>query len=382
LLIAWVAFAQVLSFQGLVLWVVGGSLLGGLTVGVLAYHHRRFLALLAMVALPVLVAGATEVVGGTSAGPITRASLMATAAAGSMAVILMTRYPAFVLAPSVMVLSGALGLGAADRVLWLSGVWAVAAAMTVAMLGPYRKEHLRNPSRLMGFSAYLVVVGLVAVATMWALSFFLTDPWTMPGSGPTTATTSAPETASQSLSDAGSTESVASAALEATIVTSLLRWVLLAIVIVLALALLVAVVWRLVVAARWRLLRLRLQRGTPRERALGAWTWLRLQRTRRDQPLPASVSPDVAVSWARSAGDADVLTIARICGPIAFDAHAHVSYVDTNVAWQAARRARKGWSRTWRARITQGYRTPKRVRRRGLETAGLHGAPLPSDARG
>ena len=381
----WIAFAQVLSFQGLVLWVVGGSLLGGSVVGVLASYGRPLLALVAMVVLPIVVAGATEIVGGTTAGPITRSSLMATAVAGAMGLLLNTRWPASMVLPSLFLLGGALGLGAAEDVLWLSGLWAVAAAATLAMLGPLRNEHLRDRARLAPFALLLVGLGLVAVVATVSLSFFLHDPWTIPGATSVSAPVSSqstppPAEAQTSVEEPVSVtppevESSSAAEARDSVVVSVLRLILFALALALLMAIVVVVIWRLLVGLRWWWVRRRLRSGSPSDRVVGAWTWLRLQRARWGLALPAYASPDVATVWARKVGEPDVLAVAEVVALVAYDPLAQVDRVHARACWQAARRAARARPGSWRQRIRCGFTTPSRVRARlGASGGGLGGS--------
>jgi len=381
----WIAFAQVVSFQGLVLWVISGSLLGGVVVGTLAHHGRRVLALAAMVALPVVVAGLSEVLGGSTAGPITRSSLMATAAAGAMGLLVKSRNPYLMVLPSLMLLGGALGLGAAKDVLWLGGMWAVAAAATLAMLGPFRKEHLRARERLAPFALLLMGLGFAAIVATVAFSFLLRDPWTIPGAGvdsavsePSLSSPESPtpikpedsgdssETSSSLVDPTANEQSVQEADVESgqesvqeSVVTSLLRLIVLLVILLLLLAVLAVVIWRLSVGLRWWLVKRRLRRGSAAEQVLGAWTWLRLQRARRDAPLPAYVSADVAVAWARDAGDVDLLAVAQVAGEVAYDPGRQVSQEQAQACWRAARRGALAGQSNRLARIRTGFRTPR-----------------------
>ena len=68
-------------------------------------------------------------------------------------------------------------------------------------------------------------------------------------------------------------------------------------------------------------------------RAIGAWNWLGMRRLLHDGPLPVSVSPDVALTWARGAGEAHVLAIAQVVAPVAFDGGLPVAEGDAARAW-------------------------------------------------
>ena len=61
-----------------------------------------------------------------------------------------------------------------------------------------------------------------------------------------------------------------------------------------------------------------------------------MRRLRHARPLPVSVSPDVALTWAREAGEADVLAIAQVVAPVAFDDALPVAEGDQLRAWAAA----------------------------------------------
>lgn len=362
----WIAFAQVVSFQGLAVWVAVGSLLTALVVLPLALAGRRLLALLAMAGMTFVVPALAEWLGGNTAGPVTRSSLMACATVGAMSVILPTRYPLALVPASLLLLGGALGLGATGSVLWLVGLWSVAAAVTVAMLGPYRQPHLRDRRRLAPFSLLLGSVGLVAVAAVLIAAPLLRSPWTIPGSGlvavpdavvpvpvvspsaspsaeDTTTTPSPSPTAtdvtlpSPSASpEAPPPDAVEVEAESANTVLSWLALVVLLLLLLLLLVLLALVLWRVRVWWVWARLRRRLSTGTPEQRAVGAWTWLRLRRARCDRPLPVSVSPDVAVSWAAAAGEPDVLAVATVASSVAFNPTGSVSAGDADRAWTAA----------------------------------------------
>lgn len=367
----WIAFAQVVSFQGLAIWVIGGSLLTALAVLPLAQAGRRAWAFVAMVAMTLLVPVLAETLGGTAAGPVTRASLMACSAVGAMALVLPGRYPVALVPISLLLLMGAIGLGAAERAPWLVGLWSVAAAVTIAMVGPFRQHNLRDRRRLVPFALMLVGVGSVAVVAIALVAPWLTDPWTIPGSGSITATAegAAPElpapptTEVTPITHPPSTAESAPVAPEPPV--SELPWLLIALLVVLALFLLIVLVLlvaRLVVWLLWWRLRLSLSSGTPEQRVIGAWTWLRLRRARMDRPLPRHVSPDVAVTWAVAAGEPDVLAVARLAASVAFNPSGALAPDHADRAWAAARAAGRPTGGTLRSRWRWAGRTPARVR--------------------
>ncbi len=340
LAVSWVAFAQAVSFQGLAIWVVTGSLLAALVVLPLALAGRRILAVGAMVVMTFAVPVIAEWIGGNTAGPVTRASLMASAAAGAAALILPTRYPVAVLVPSLLLLGGALGLGAAGSAMWLVGLWAVAAAVTVAMLGPYRNPHLRERRRLVPFAAMLAWVGAVAVVALVSAAPFLTDPWTIPGSEqvatPDTTIPPPPPDTTVPPVVPPVTPVTPVEVQDQNLVVSLLVVVVIVLLLLFLLVLILLILWRVVVALLWRRERRRLMRGNREQSTIGAWTWVRLRRARYEQPLPVSASPDVAVAWARTVGDVDVLRVAEVTTPIAFNPDGTVGRIAAKEVWQSA----------------------------------------------
>jgi hypothetical protein len=356
LLVTWVAFGQVVSLSGLAIWVVGGSLLGALVVSSFAGAGRRGLAVVTMVLLTGGVAFLARTVGGDSAGPITRASLMATGVAGAMGLILQTRYPAAVLAAALVLLGGATGLGAAGRAPWLIGAWAVAAAATLAMLGPYSRADLRARRRLVPLVVCLVAAGLAAVVVIGAATPALRSPWTIPGAADVTGEdqtspppppTTAPPPSAVPTSPPPTTAPLPSAVptppstvdpvdrdtVDATsiVVVSALLLVLLVLVLVA-----VAVLRRVLAWGRWRRLRRRLGTGSPRDRVVGAWTWVRLRRVRYDEPLPVSASPDVASTARSPYADRALQDVAQRAARVAYDSASAPSDADAEAAWSAA----------------------------------------------
>ncbi len=389
LAISWVAFGQVLSLSGLAIWVVGASLVSALSVAFLAGAGRRGWAVVAMVVLTAVVPFLARTVGGDDAGPITRSSLMATGVAGATALVLRTRYPAALLAPAVILLGGACGLGAAGRAPWVVGAWAVAAAATLAMLGPYTRADLRARRRVLPFALLLGVIGLVAVAAMGAATPALTTPWTIPGAAaasgtPEDSTTNPPPTSTPSpppstapTPEPSTIDPVDDRTVDATrvVVTAGLLVVLL----VLLLAL-VAVLRRVVVGWRWRQRRRRLRQGDPRQRIVGAWTWVRLQRLRFEQPLPTAASPDVAVSVGAREHDEPLQQVARLAARVAYDPTAAPTHDDAASAWAAARVAGKApTNSTLRQRWAWAKIGPRVVQRRLAALTPAPAAPASED---
>lgn len=367
LFVAWVAFAQVVSFQGLAIWVVGASILCAWVVFQLAGARRLLPALVVTGVLSVGIAGLAEWVGGSSAGPITRASLMACGIAGAMAVVVTTRSSAAVIPLSLLLLAGALGLGAAREALWISGLWVVAAAVTLVMVGPYRQSFLRE--RAWPLARMLMVPGVVAVGVMAVAAMMLPTPWTQGGSAgargvrppevPESVTSSppredmAPETPSVSV-----VEAVTAAVRESVPGSESVSWWWWLVLAALAVAVFVLgmcaaqLAWRVWVAWRWARTRRRLARGTPSGQVVGAWTWVRLRRARYESPLPVHLSPDVGVTWASIQGDADLQRVAEATSRIAFHDAGEVPAEEAQEAWACARRA----GRPPRASLRQRWR--------------------------
>jgi len=353
LALTWVAFAHVVSFQGLTIWVIGGSLLTALVVLPLAFAQQRLLAIAAMIGMTILVPALAESLGGESAGPITRASIMSAGVTGAMAIIVAGRYAKFIVPVSLVLLCGALGLGAAGQVLWLAGIWVIAAALTLSMLGPYRQEHLRERRRLVSFAAMLTAIGFLALVSLVVIAPFLTSPWTIPGSSIETQTPLAPvtETSVEPLPVTPDIESSAEqvqqpiASGEPQVITEqIIQWILWLLLLLLLLILIfivLALLRRAFIALRWMLLRHRLKRGTPAAQVIGAWTWVRLKRARYDQPIPVWVSPDVAVDWARKEGDTELARIATITAYVAFSSDPQVTPSESAFAWKSALSAGK-----------------------------------------
>jgi hypothetical protein len=113
----------------------------------------------------------------------------------------------------------------------------------------------------------------------------------------------------------------------------------------------------------WSRLRQALQRGTPEQRAVGAWTWVRLRRARHRRPLPINASPDVAAGWAKSQGDDALALVAQSAAAVAFNPGAQVPESAAVDAWQAAIEAARAPSdATLRQRWAWSRRLPRSVR--------------------
>lgn len=364
----WVAFSHVVSFQGLFIWVIGGSILTAVIVAPLAFAHRRLLAIIMMLVLPFLIGGLADYLGGASAGPITRSALMASAVTGAMSIVLAGRYPQWIVPISIALLGGALGLGAADQVPWLVGIWTIAAALTLSMLGPYRQEHLRSRRRLIPFAAMLTLCGVVAVIGLASIAPFVDSPWTIPGNGQIDS--SAVEIPSAVETDVlevvvpavvlPEAESGAVAESPESMIEQVIWWMSLIFLVVLLLLLLIilyALLRRAFATLQWSLLRFRLRRGSPQSRIVGAWTWVRLRRVRYEQPLPPWMSPDIAQDWAQLNGEPDLAIVASNASLIAFGPE-----VDTSVLSSLG-------SSSWASALVCGRAPHGSLRQRWLRSA-------------
>jgi hypothetical protein len=283
-----------------------------------------------------------------------------------------------------MLLAGALGLGAAEQVLWLTGMWVVAAAVTLAILGPFRNQDLRAAARLRPFAIMLAALGAAGVSLIVVLAPFLTRPWTIPGAGviaaPEDSTSSTlaesppvpiedPDLSSTPSSPPPPTSSPQEVPVESSsVLASVINWLqilLLILALLLVILLLYALLRRTVAWLKWRILRRRLRKGTARDKAIGAWTFARLHRARIETPLPNHVSPDVAVDWASRNGDPDVLDIATVVTGVAFNDATALDPSLANKAWAAAHRIGKakpqGMKDRWRVSAIPPSRVQKRL---------------------
>ena len=357
LAVGWACFAQVLSFRGVAIWVAGGSLLVLLVMRMILGVGRVVLGLLSGVALTLVFAFLADTYGGTTSGPLARATLLACGLTAASVAFSFTRYRLLLLVPTFALLGSALGLGAAGRSgVWV-GLWVVAAAVTAAMLGPYRERDLAARGRRLPFALLIACSGLVAIVALVFTSPMLVAPWTIPGGGggatpsavalapvaplppvvlaaPSSIVTAPPVSQPPIVSPAPPPPEAS-----ASIISTIIQWVLL-ILLALLLLLLLLLAWLLVRRLsswiRWRALRWRLSRGTPEQRVVGAWTWIRLRLAMRGDPLPDSASPDVAVEWALARGDSSLATVARLTARVAFNPQGTISMPDSALAWEHA----------------------------------------------
>jgi len=441
--------AHLLSFRGVVIWVAGGSLVAGLVVQSLAAHRQRLVAIAGILVFTAAVPVLAKVVGGHTSGPITRATFIATGVTAVMALMLRTSLPVAIIPASLMLFAGVLGLGAATDVPWMVGIWAVFQAATLAMIGPYTREHLRDRRRIVPFALWLAGSGLLAVLALALVSPFLGHPWTIPGAGdtpvqsalgPAPRSTTEPAAGSQATSGTrlhsttnlrtphatptltahatpritahatpritphatpratptltahavprstpritahatprltahatphatqAKADHLASPRTKPERPRSLLFRILLLLVILILACCVIVLVIAGIQALRWYRLRVRLNTGSPEQRAIGAWTWVRARRVRYDHPLPIHVSPDVAISWARSSAEPEVRTVAEIAAQVAFHESGRLEADIADRAWTAARLAgRQPTTGSLRDRLRWAMRGPEIARSR------------------
>lgn len=358
---------QVVALRGLVAWVLAPMLAACWLVGLACGQGRRLVPWLLALGLGPLVAFLAETIGGETAGPITRSSLVAVSLGCTAVLLSRTRVPASSLIPAAGIAFAAVGLGGAGALLPWTGAWVVLAGATLAFLGPYAAVDLRDARRLGTLIAVLAAGGLAAIVTAVAVSGALGRPWVPPAAvaGPETASagSATPGPAAVPSAEAAVDSAVDSAADSA--VGSVgepdqwIAWV----VAVLAVLGLIALGWLLVALGRragalwkWRRLRRQLRRGEPRDALLGAWQWARLRLAHRGHALPVSLSPDTALSWSDAA---PVRSLAALVAPAAFDPAVPVEPRVTAEAWAIAAGIERAWLGSWRSRWSQAARGPE-----------------------
>lgn len=397
LVVGWAVFAQVVSFRGLLAWVMLGSALTWLVVGALLTAHRRLLGMAVGMLGTTLLALAADRVGGSTSGPLARSTLIAAGLVVAALLLAFTRVPALSLLPMLGMLGCGLALGAAGSAVAWIGAWVVAAACSLVILGPYGSALLAERDRLRTLAGLVAGVGIAAVMVAVVASVMLGQPWMVAGveanwqappalvaqsepDVPLPPPASASTSSSASTSPSGLRSETAPAAPTSVIVPASNRsvapppaapppWLLWAALVVAVLALwslllgLLLLAWflgrRLVATARWGWLRVQLGSGSPEARVIGAWTWTRLRLARNGQPLPAWAAPDAAIRWASASGNPDLAALANLTAGVAFNPAGRASEVDACRAWQRARSAlRRADSATLRHRIARAALPP------------------------
>jgi hypothetical protein len=349
----WIALAQVLSFSGLAIWVIAGSLVSGWVILGLLRIAKVGLALLAGAGLTVVLVVAAEKFGGSSSGPVTRATLMAVGVTVAMAFVSRTRYPAWMLLPSLMLLGGALGLGSAGQAAWLVAVWVCLSCLTLLNLGPYTAADLSAVARRSSVALLVSGAGILTVVILAIVGSFFSSPWTIDGSGSAIgATTNAvdltPAPVPTPLSSTASTIVLESSSAPGQEREEQQRFHPLWLIAAFWLAVITAVLAvysfaeRIWIWVRWRRLRRRLRSQDPRASLIGSWTWLRLQLARSGNPLAPHESPDIAGLAASAEGDSELFWLATTASRLAYDSSAIVTNEDSRRAWRIVRERSPG----------------------------------------
>lgn len=355
LVVTWLVALQVLSFRGVAIWVVLGSLLCVYVVGGLFESGRIKIGLFVAAVLPVGVALLADVFGGSTSGPLARSTLIVCGLASVATAITFTRYRVLILPVMTVMFGAVLGLGSAQSVgVWV-GVWVVAAGFTLVLLGPYRRTELRG-RRTRSLAGVLISVGVIGVLGAFVASVFVGTAWTIPGQVEVDASQSVSAETPDPVSETASGDLVAEeSALESVVNTifNILAVLSLVLLFLLLLWLVYALVRRMVVRVRWWGTRRSMRSGAPRSRVIGSWEWTRLRLAQRGFTLPVSVSPDTAGEWARTHAEPELGSLSVLVAPIAFDKWAEPSIEVATEAWLRAQLAdrlhvsRASWQTRW-----------------------------------
>jgi hypothetical protein len=405
----WIAFSNVVSLSGALLWVIIPSLVAVQTMFVMISADRRILAGVVLVFLTLLSGALSELLGGQTSGSITRSTLMMTSCAGLMALLWRTRFPATAVTVSLAALAGALGLGAAHRIVWLVGVWIVAVVAYLAAVGPLRTIDLGDRGRLKSLAAILLAAGLAGSGAGNALYRVMGDPWTIRSIGPIalggvadpSSAVPAPQgpqasdsaTVAGSVSDAsgsgrpprasdlgsvgGSEEGVSipkestpdsgSGTANVAQAGPQRSWVeILALAVLALLGFLVVLValWVARVQIKWMLLRVQLRRGTPAEQVAGAWHWLRFRWAQSDYVDYVNLTPDRISRLAAERRDPVLEELARAATEALYSHHPELNAQEVARAWQNAKTLRARAAVSWPSRMRSLLVTPSAAIRR------------------
>ena len=340
------AYGQVVSGVGLLIWVIPAALIAVGVVGLARLTLPERTAQVAVwpaLALSTVVwAGVVELLSGQTSGPVARSSLIVGGLTGAMGALLLTRWKASCLVPAVAMFAGALALGASGRLPLLTGAFAVAAAWALFRLGPFSVGEVRDRHRAVPIAIVALIAGAAALAGTVASASVMGEPWSMPGVVADEAVTtpvdplasSSPSPSPTPVASESPTpvvvpedpfESAGADALSALTDTVLpaLRNVAVALVVLVVAWLVVMLAWRAWVTMTWRALRRRLAAGHPRDRVLGAWAWARLRLGQAGHHLAPAASPDVVAAGdgldaVPSGLERDLTKLARISAAAGF----------------------------------------------------------------
>jgi hypothetical protein len=334
-------------------------------VGVLAMRLRGLVAVWTVV----LVAGAggevVNLLSGTTQGSVARSAGLASLATGLAVVLSATRRPAFFLFPVAAIVAWALALGAGGRVELVSIVAAGFALFALAAVERDRRAFVAPPRIA---PSVLLAVVLLSAAGVFAGQFQLHHD-SRPTASPfreTLATTIEPP-AILSLTRHPPPSATQFVPPPAPVVShhSRLRYVVREFVWVglgLLAGMVAVVVARLLwVALSWRQLRRRLERRVDRAEA-GAWVWVLASLDRLGRPLPAHISPDVAMAAATGVTE-PLRALARVVSPGVF-APASGTLASSGIWPQAHVVVHDAWSSASRIRrVRAHWQAPRRARR-------------------
>ncbi len=336
LVINWAVFAQIVSFQGLFLWVAATSLACWFVVSVALNGHRRLLAWITAVGLPLVFAVMAEFIGGTSSGSIARAAFVTCGLTAAAALIAVTRYARLALIPMIMLLVCALALGAAGNAIAWVGAWVVAAGFSLVILGPYAEHELIPLQRMRFLVIVLGTAGLFAVLAAAIADLVIRKPWVVHPEGLLPRDEATPTPMPSSSSEPAVPPETDSLGDLLSALGAIAEKALILLGVILAIWLVVSVARRIFVAIGWRIGLRELETGLPRDQVLGAWSWVRLRLVQRDQPLPLHLSPDVAVRGAESEGRAELAELAALVAPVAFGSDIQPTPEQAYRAWELA----------------------------------------------
>ncbi len=412
----WIAFANVVSLSGALLWVIVPSLIAVQTMFVMIAADRRMVAGIVLFFLTLLSGTLAELIGGQTSGSITRATLMMTSCAGLMALLWRTRFPATSALVSLAALAGALGLGAADRIVWLVGVWVVAMVAYLAAVGPLRSSDLADHGRLKSLVAILLTAGLVGSVAGNVMGHLLQDPWTIRSVGPkalgaiidtrsSSTTANATQTGvsdvvrgfaggmrtpGRSPRDAGvlnkhgkvagsekgmsvpktpkgASEGGTTYAGEASLPRSWLEIVGLVVLVLLVILVLSLTLWVAWVQIKWLKLRARLHRGSPAEQVAGAWHWLRLRWAQSGYFEYANLTPDRIAHLAATQGDPVLEDLASAATEALYARQPELDAMHVARAWQNSKTLQARVVGTWPNRLRSCLITPAAANKRESE---------------
>jgi hypothetical protein len=303
-----------------------------------------------------------------------------------MVLLWRTGIPASAALVSLGALAGALGLGAADDIVWSVGLWVVAVAVYLAAAGPLRTDDLRGRGRLRGFVLMLLTAGLLASLAGNALQTVMRDHWTIPGGtllGAQTKVGAQAQAGKPPYSVADGLAKVAGAefdeaaekqakpraeanpvrpsaepvepavegAAEAESGRGSFKTVLLMVGFFLYCLLLILAIALADVHLAWVMLRRSLRKGTPAQQVRGAWLWLRLQWARYGYVEHVHRTPDRIARHVDTSDDVPLRDLAELATHAIYAHTPDIDAAQARQAWSMARTLRKRAPRSWPTRM-------------------------------